>query len=111
MFIESTVSQGLSKSVAFVDRSIADYKSLLAGLPEGAEVQFIEPNEDGVLRISQWAEENSGYEAIHIFSRGSARRLQLGKAALTHDTVENYAPLLKKIGPSLSAVFVKIVVA
>ncbi len=64
--------------VIFIDEHLADIDSLIAGLPEAAELVRIRASEDGIEQIAASLRGRSGIETIHIVSHGSKGALYLG---------------------------------
>ncbi|WP_321277125.1 DUF4347 domain-containing protein [Thiomicrorhabdus indica] len=100
--LTTTSLSSTRQEVAFIDTSVADYQTLVEGLPAGIEVVLIEANQDGIQQIADWAANNSGYDAIHILSHGSDGQVQLGTANLNNDTLASYSNALAQIGQSLT---------
>lgn len=93
------------KEVVFVDTSLANYQALEAGVRAGVAIVEFNGAADGLAQIAQWAQNNTGYDAIHILSHGSEGMLNLGTtvldaAALASDTVKAE---LADIGHALNA--------
>ncbi|MEI7609622.1 MAG: DUF4347 domain-containing protein, partial [Rhodospirillaceae bacterium] len=76
------------KEVAFVDNSATSYLALADGIRIGVEVDVIDGGESGLAQIAKWAETHSGYDAIHLFSNGSAAALQIGTDNVTSATLD-----------------------
>ena len=96
---------GGKKEVVFVDTSVADYKTLEAGIKAGVAIVEIDGGQDGLAQIAQWAQTNSGYDSIAILGHGSAATLNLGSntltsASLASSTVQTE---LAEIGQALTA--------
>ncbi|WP_315709646.1 Ig-like domain-containing protein [Brenneria uluponensis] len=93
------------KEVAFVDTSVEDYETLVAGIDSSVEVVLIDGSEDGLQQIAAWASTHSGYDAIHIFSHGSEGTLNLGSTLLTSASLESseVQAELATIGSALTA--------
>lgn len=93
------------KEVVFIDTSVADYRDIAAGVNAGATVVEFDGSQDGLAQIAQWAEHNSGYDAIHIISHGGEGRLTLGTHILDHaDLVKSTTQAtLAEIGHALKA--------
>jgi hypothetical protein len=72
---EPAKDQG-KKEVVLVDTSLANYKSLEAGVRDGVGIVEFDGSRDGLAQIAQWAAKQSGLDAIHILSHGSAGRGQ-----------------------------------
>ncbi|HEX5394096.1 MAG TPA: DUF4347 domain-containing protein [Rhodocyclaceae bacterium] len=75
------------KEVVFVDTSVADYKTLEAGIRDGVGIVEIGGNQDGLAQMAKWAETHTGYDAIHILSHGSEGALHLGTNLVTDATL------------------------
>ncbi|WP_170116023.1 Ig-like domain-containing protein [Brenneria roseae] len=93
------------KEVAFIDTSVRDYQTLVAGIKPGVEVILINGDQDGLQQIAEWAATHTGYDAIHIFSHGSEGKLNLGTTLLTETALqsENVQAELAAIGNALTA--------
>ena len=79
---DPTLDSGM-KEVAFVDTSVADYKTLEAGIQAGVEIEEIGSGQDGLSQIAKWAESHSGYDAIHILGYGAEGTVHLGSGILS----------------------------
>ncbi|WP_040503604.1 DUF4347 domain-containing protein, partial [Herbaspirillum lusitanum] len=71
------------KEVVLVDTSVANYKTLEAGVRDGVGIVEFDGSKDGLAQIAQWAATQSGLDAIHILSHGSQGTVNLGTARLT----------------------------
>ncbi|WP_141400505.1 DUF4347 domain-containing protein [Magnetospirillum sp. 15-1] len=93
------------KEVAFVDTSVADYKTLEAGIKVGIAIVEIGGGADGLAQMAAWAEANSGYDAIHVFSHGTQGTVILGSATLNSASLSDAATQaeLAEIGHALKA--------
>jgi hypothetical protein len=77
------------KEVAIVDTSVADYKTLEAGIQDGVGIVEIDGSKDGLAQIAKWAETQSGYDAIYILSHGADGQLHLGTTTLTDSSLSD----------------------
>jgi hypothetical protein len=91
----------MSQSIAFIDTRVADYQSLITGLPAGLEVVLINGG-NGLQQMMDALAGRSGIDAIHVWSHGSAGALQLGNSTLSNDNLNSYASQLASIGQSLT---------
>ncbi|MBS1156848.1 MAG: Hemolysin-type calcium-binding region, partial [Proteobacteria bacterium] len=93
------------KEAALVDTSVADYKSLEAGVRDGVAIIEFDGSKDGLAQIAKWAATQSGYDAIHILSHGSMGELRLGSVTISADSLTNAATQaeLAQLGQSLTA--------
>ena len=92
-----------SQSLVFVDASIPDYQSLIAGV-EADPVIILDPHQDGIQQITSVLEEYSNLASIHIVSHGSDANLQLGNTWLNPNTINDYQREFQLWGNSLSSV-------
>ena len=74
---------GGKTEVVFVDTSVADYKTLEAGIKAGVAIVEIDGSKDGLAQIAQWAQTHSGYDSIAILGHGEQATLHLGTTTLT----------------------------
>lgn len=87
----TTTVQPFATSLFFVDSALPDLDTLLATLPQGAEVHLIDPSADGIALLAGTLAGRSGIEAVHLLTHGSAGQLQLGKILLTEANLGDYA--------------------
>lgn len=87
-------------SIVFVDPSVSDYTSLIAGVAPGAEVVILNPTGD-VAKITEVLAQRSNISSIHIISHGASGSLQLGTEQLTLEDL--YPHSEKQILPPLSS--------
>ena len=92
-----------TRQIAFIDRSIADWETLLAGLNEDIQVVILDPSTDGLLQIAESLRGTNSVSAIHIFSHGSSGEIMLGDAVLNSGNLEQYNAALATIGNALTA--------
>lgn len=89
--------------IVFIDGSLPDIDGLLASLEPGVVVHVLDPEQDGVLQMAELLEEETGFEAIHIFSHGEPGALQLGTATLNAEsTLGIHRGALAAIGDALT---------
>ena len=101
---EPAKDQG-KKEVVLVDTSLANYKSLEAGVRAGVGIVEFDGSRDGLAQIAQWAASQSGLDAIHILAHGSQGVLNLGSARLTEASLGQAATQveLAQLGQALTA--------
>ncbi|MGH3996459.1 MAG: DUF4347 domain-containing protein, partial [Pseudonocardiaceae bacterium] len=91
------------REVVFVDTSVEDYRTLIAGIDPSAEVVLLDATQDGVEQIAEVLVGRSGIDAIHIVSHGSQAELRLGTARLTLDSMTGrYVDELAVFGQALT---------
>lgn len=81
--------------IVFIDPSVSDHHSLMAGVAPGAEVFVLDSTRDGVEQITEVLAGRSGVSSVHIVSHGGPGSLQLGKGRLSLDTLNHHAPQLQ----------------
>jgi len=93
------------KEVVLVDTSLANYKSLEAGIRDGVGIVEFDGSKDGLAQIAQWAATQTGYDAIHILSHGSEGTLNLGTNHLTEASLSDATTQaeLAQLGQALTA--------
>ncbi len=90
---EATLTSVLAKStqIVFIDRQLADYEILAAGVLPDMEVCLLEPTQDGVRQIAAVLATRRAIRTIHLVSHGSAGRIQLGSADLSVESIAKYS--------------------
>lgn len=91
------------REIAFVDVSVPDAESLIAGLSSSIEVYRIDGSSSGLAQISEILAGQSDIDALHILSHGSAGELSLGTDIVTSDTIDFYSSQLAALGSSLAS--------
>jgi VCBS repeat-containing protein len=92
-----------STEVVFVDPTVPDYESLLAGMGPNVEVVVLDASRDGVEQIAESLTGRSGIDAIHLISHGDAGTLQLGTGTLNAESMSTrYADEFTTIQQTLS---------
>ena len=91
------------REVVFVDSTIADYQTLLAGINPEAEIIVLDGRRDGIAQITEALENRTGVDAIHLVAEGNEAELHLGTSFLTQNSLSTvYAQQFQQIGQSLS---------
>lgn len=101
-YVPPAVSAASEQAVVFVDGGVEGLDSLLAGLPQGAEVHILDAGQDGILQMVNALEGRSDVSAIHVFAHGRAGEMVLGNSLLSADSLETNTAALQKIGASLA---------
>ncbi|WP_426318189.1 Ig-like domain-containing protein [Pseudoduganella sp. R-43] len=101
---EPAKDQG-KKEVAIVDTSLANYKTLEAGLRAGVGIVEFDGSKDGLAQIAQWAASQSNVDAIHILSHGAQGVVDLGTMHLSESSLSSAATQreLAQLGKALSS--------
>ena len=89
--------------VVFIDSSVEDAATLLAGVSPHADVYFLSAESDGVTQIADILEGYASVDAVHILSHGFEGRMHLGNESLTALSIQQeHADDLARIGAVLS---------
>jgi len=88
--------------IAFVLDNVADYQTLVAGIPAGTLVYVLDATGDVLAQMAGITADYSNLDAIHLLSHGSDGALGLGGLSLNNANVNDYAGVLSQIGSSLS---------
>ncbi|MDD2880336.1 MAG: DUF4347 domain-containing protein [Rhodoferax sp.] len=91
-----------TNNLYFIDATLPDLATLLAGLPPGAEVHLMEAGADGVQLLADTLAGRSDIEAIHLLTHGSAGSLNLGSSTLTSSNLGGYSTQWATIKIALS---------
>ena len=88
-------------TIVFIDASVANPSSLLAGLKPGTEVVMLDKNSDGVQQIADALKGRHGLDSIQIISEGNSGRVLLGSATLADSNIDTYKTALAGWGSAL----------
>jgi hypothetical protein len=89
-------TQVSGSAIAFIDRQVADYQSLIAGVKPGTEVVVLDGNRDAIDQITEILAIRTNIDSIHIISHGSPGSLQIGKTGFSLDNLETYSDRLQR---------------
>jgi Domain of unknown function (DUF4347)/FG-GAP-like repeat/RTX calcium-binding nonapeptide repeat (4 copies) len=92
-----------STQIVFIDRQLADYELLAAGVRSEFEVYLLDPALDGVQQVTRVLGRQKLVQAIHLVSHGSSGRIQLGSADLSLETIDHYGQDLQQWSAKLAA--------
>jgi Ca2+-binding RTX toxin-like protein len=82
--------------IVFIDRQLADYEVLAAGVLADIEVYLLDPGLDGIRQITQVLATRRSIDTIHLVSHGSAGSIQLGSADLSVESIDRYSQELQQ---------------
>lgn len=89
--------------IAFVDPSVPEVSSLVAGVRSQIEVILLDGDRDGIVQIAEVLENRRQIKAIHLISHGTPGAILLGTAQLSAETMRIYARSLMQWSKALSA--------
>ena len=99
--LESINPLEATREVFIIDPSVPDYETLLADIPENAQVHILSSS----ASLDEIAEVLAGYQnldAVHIISHGSTGSLSLSGETVNSDSLEASEEALAAIGRSLN---------
>ncbi|MCC2113551.1 MAG: DUF4347 domain-containing protein, partial [Hyphomicrobiales bacterium] len=89
--------------IVFIDGSVDDAQTLIAGIDPNSEIVLLDSSRDGVEQIAEVLAGRTGIDAIHLISHGSEGTLVLGSGVLTLESMSGeHADELAAIGAALS---------
>ncbi|WP_373544705.1 NPCBM/NEW2 domain-containing protein [Chamaesiphon sp.] len=89
-------------TIAFVDPSIDDARSVMANLKSDVKI-FLDPTRDGITQITEALKNYRGLSGIDIISHGSVANLQLGNSSLNANSLSQYTHDLQQWKTALSS--------
>ena len=87
---ESTVQE-----ILFIDATVMDYPTLVAGVKPGIDVAVIDSGEDGIAQMTAALAQRRNIEAIHIVAHGAPGRVFIGQSILCAETLPHYTAQLE----------------
>ncbi|GGA16082.1 DUF4347 domain-containing protein [Okeania sp. KiyG1] len=87
----------------FIDSKVENYHHLISEVDLKTRIVVLEPNQNGIDKISKSLGECSDVETIHIISHGAKGALCVGNSLLKNDNIHLYAENIQQWGKSLSA--------
>ena len=82
-------------TIVFIDSNVDDKDTLINGVNHNVKVVILDPQEDGIKKITRVLKFHPEIEAIHIVSHGIPGSLSLGNIELTLESLDRYASELK----------------
>ena len=89
--------------IAFVDASVQDADTLIAGLDPSMEVYQLNATESGLSQMADILANRQGVDAIHVFSHGSSGEITLGSENINGDNAETMGDDFATIGQAMDA--------
>ncbi|MCL1470541.1 FG-GAP-like repeat-containing protein [Argonema antarcticum] len=84
------------QNIAFIDPTVKDYQSLIAGIVPNTEIVLLDPTRDGVEQITQILADRTEVSSAHIITHGGEASLQLGTAQLSLENLDRYRASLEQ---------------
>lgn len=95
--------QSRKSRLVFIDPTVEDYQTLVAGVLPDTEVIILDADRDGVEQISEILAGCIGITSLHIVSHGAPGRVYLGNTQFGQHTVNRYARQLMNWAYAFSA--------
>jgi Ca2+-binding RTX toxin-like protein len=89
-------------TLVLVDSTVNNYQSLVTNLRSEAEVIVLNPNQDGVVQITEALSDRDSIESLHILSHGDSGRLFLGSTQLSAANLNDYTEQLQDWNSALA---------
>ncbi|MGI2905560.1 DUF4347 domain-containing protein [Tolypothrix sp. VBCCA 56010] len=83
------------REIIFIDPTVEDYQSLIAGINPQTKIVILDRMKDGVSQITENLQ-GGKYKAVHIVSHGSEGSLQLGSKQLNLGNLDIYKSQLQQ---------------
>ena len=91
-----------ASAIAFIDGSVADYQTLVAGIAPGTEVHILNSSQDAVTQITNTLLGRHNISSLHIVSHGEAGGMDFGTGKLNLSDLPEYAAQLQSWGKALT---------
>jgi Domain of unknown function (DUF4347)/Beta-propeller repeat/FG-GAP-like repeat len=92
-----------SSSLLFIDRGVANYQTLVAGVAPGTEVYLLDNTQNAISQITQTLLGRSGINSLQIVSHGQAGSLLLGDDWVKSSDLNQHAAEVQAWAQSLTA--------
>ena len=100
--VPSSAPVTFTGEIAFIDSSLPNYLSLVAGVRSGVTVVVLEGDRDGIAQITKVLSSAKNISAIHLISLGDAGVLNLGATHLTTSSLDVYGASLQSWASALT---------
>ncbi|XHX77678.1 MAG: DUF4347 domain-containing protein [Stenomitos frigidus ULC029] len=96
--------QGASatSAIAFIDASVPDYQSLLAGIAPDIEVYLLDSSQDAITQITNTLLGRQNITSLHVVSHGETGALGFGSSTFNLNALPQYADQLKTWSTALT---------
>ena len=82
--------------LVFIDSAVENYQSLIAGIKPQTQHILLNPNEDGINKITETLAKYTDIASVHIVSHGSPGSLQIGNTQLSLENLTKYSSQLQQ---------------
>ncbi len=91
-----------ASSLVFIDPTVDDIPTLLAGAAAGTEVHVLNSSRDAISQITNTLLGREGISSIHIVSHGESGGLDFGSGKLNLSDLPNFASEIQSWGKALT---------
>ncbi|CAE6934554.1 hypothetical protein R75471_04984 [Paraburkholderia domus] len=88
-------------TVVFIDPSVPNYQTLIAGLPPGTPYVVLNATTDGFAQIAGYLQTHKGVDSIQLISHGADGEIQAGSTWLNAGDLSAYSGELAQIGAAM----------
>ena len=89
--------------ILFIDPSVSDIETLLAGLRPGVEAVLLDADRPAAAQMAQAIVGRSGLAVVHVIAHGSPGRVHFASGEWSRETLKRDAADLRAIGRALRA--------
>ncbi|CAN1211352.1 Filamentous haemagglutinin FhaB/tRNA nuclease CdiA-like TPS domain-containing protein [Tumidithrix helvetica PCC 7403] len=86
----------------FVDGTIANYQTLIDGTKGGSSLTLVNPDQNGIHKITTTLANVTGANSLHIVSEGDSGNFWLGRDFVSHENIARYSSDLQAWRTALS---------
>jgi Domain of unknown function (DUF4347) len=91
------------REIAFIDRSVDDLATLLAGIRPDVEPILLSNDEPAPRQMARAVQGRKGFDAIHVIAHGRPGEVSFGAGALSVETIAEHSGDLAQLGLALGA--------
>jgi len=91
-----------TRHIFFIDARVADYETLIGGLPADSAWFVLDAEQDGIAQMQSMLADYSGLDSIQIISHGAPATLYLGSTVLSSENLAQYQTALGAMGNSVT---------
>ncbi|TWU59011.1 Calx-beta domain protein [Rubripirellula tenax] len=96
------VTNSSTRSLVFVDPSVPNLETLLAGVDPASELVLLTPDAPGVEQITRALAGRKDLQSVHILAHGASGSLQIGNSIVTESTLVQHQQLVREWSRSMA---------
>ncbi|MES2128811.1 MAG: Ig-like domain-containing protein, partial [Pseudomonadota bacterium] len=90
------------REIAFIDPTVSDLQTLLAGMRPGVEAILLSGNAPALAEMADAVAARGSFDAIHVVAHGASGEVRFGAGALALETIDDHATPLNTLGAALA---------